>query len=933
MAYVRKGWEAGAPADEFIWFCQTCMGSEFDEASAEADDPMLCCECGEPHQKKKYFFIYHERSHKYDPDKEYCKQCFVELADMKVNPIGHPIPLEDFSFILLGLVPMDMRESFVCKYQAELIAFLEAELQPAFEAFKLSEAWQGFIPAAAGQSTQDEDLVQVLSKEADSAKDASLPNQAAGETAELQASDSFADYEPAKLDYGPPHVEHVVESASLACVAPVDITWKLSLPADLLASGALSRVQLEAVVYAVQQHEKILPTGARAGFFIGDGTGVGKGREGAAIILENFIRGRTRAVWFTCNTDLAVDAMRDLRDIGAGEIPLLSLSSAGYGKIEDLFDEGVLLVTYSCLVASSAGKGTRYEQLVEWLGERFDGVFLFDEAHKAKGAAMDQPVGRAVVGLQQAFLRARVVYLSATGATQVSDMSYMTRLGLWGAGTHFTNFKEFAAVLSSSSANGGMEMLAVQLKSSGAYLARSLGLRGVDFHLEVATLSDAQRRVYDQTASLWLYIHEEVALLHSRGLFRSVGGVLASAQTKCFQQVLLSFKVDEIQRQVRRALRAGKCAVIGLQSTGETAVKRAMGSGTDATLERLVSPAAEAIEIMIDTIERACDRSTSVWSSSSVSTFRQGVLSRLANIDLPPSAIDALIDYFGANVAEMTGRAKRLLRKADGSGYRLVTRSERGVPVSGINLLERQRFQSGEKLIAILSDAGATGVSLHADTNEGSQRRRVHIVPEIGFCASKIVQQFGRTHRTNQLMPPEYVLLMCESAGEALTGSAVARKLEGLGALTKGDKMAGQGETGGLGVNLETRSGQRALTDFMLMLNAGAQQDLSDKVRLHVAGAVDVKHLLTRLQLVPFKAQLQLLRAFTRKIKSNESATASQLAATSVVVTKESVIFKSRRNASETVTLKEIEVAGGLPVHATFAHRPCPRRFLCRTLN
>ena len=56
-------------------------------------------------------------------------------------------------------------------------------------------------------------------------------------------------------------------------------------------------MQLEAVVYALQQHERMLPSGQRAGFFIGDGTGVGKGRELAAIIWENWIRGRRRAVW------------------------------------------------------------------------------------------------------------------------------------------------------------------------------------------------------------------------------------------------------------------------------------------------------------------------------------------------------------------------------------------------------------------------------------------------------------------------------------------------------------------------------------------------------------------------------------------------------------------------------------------------------------
>ena len=156
----------------------------------------------------------------------------------------------------------------------------------------------------------------------------------------------------------------------------------------------------------------------------------------------------------------------------------------------------------------------------------------------------------------------------------------------------------------------------------------------------------------------------------------------------------------------------------------------------------------------------------------------------------------------------MTGRTHRLVKThaADGtSAFTLTSRAERGTPQSKINLVERARFQSGEKLIAILSDAGATGFSLHADKTQHNQRRRLHIVPELGWSAAKVVQQFGRTHRTNQLMPPEYVLLTCECAGESLTGSAVARKLEGLGALTKGDKTAGRGETGGLGTNLETQ--------------------------------------------------------------------------------------------------------------------------------
>lgn len=46
-----------------------------------------------------------------------------------------------------------------------------------------------------------------------------------------------------------------------------------------------------------QQHEVILQNKQRAGFLIGDGAGVGKGRTVAGIILENYLRGRKKALW------------------------------------------------------------------------------------------------------------------------------------------------------------------------------------------------------------------------------------------------------------------------------------------------------------------------------------------------------------------------------------------------------------------------------------------------------------------------------------------------------------------------------------------------------------------------------------------------------------------------------------------------------------
>lgn len=107
-----------------------------------------------------------------------------------------------------------------------------------------------------------------------------------------------------------------METASLASVAPPDIAYELAAHRELVDAAALSALQLESVVYACQRHEQRLADGSRAGFFIGDGAGVGKGRTIAGLVYENWKRGRRRHLWISIGADLRVDARRDLDDVG-----------------------------------------------------------------------------------------------------------------------------------------------------------------------------------------------------------------------------------------------------------------------------------------------------------------------------------------------------------------------------------------------------------------------------------------------------------------------------------------------------------------------------------------------------------------------------------------------------------------------------------------
>src|SRR5690606_11015577 len=123
--------------------------------------------------------------------------------------------------------------------------------------------------------------------------------------------------------------------------------------------------------------------------------------------------------------------------------------------------------------------------------------------------------------------------------------------------------------------------------------------------------------------------------------------------------------------------------------------------------------------------------------------------------------------------------------------------------------------------------AGGTGRSYHADRGAKNQRLRVHYLLEAGWKADTTIQGLGRSNRTNQAQPPLFRPIATDVKAEKRFLSTIARRLDTLGAITRGQR-----QTGGQGLfraedNLEGDQARAALRQFYCWLAQGAIQSCS----------------------------------------------------------------------------------------------------------
>ncbi|MEO6094106.1 MAG: strawberry notch-like NTP hydrolase domain-containing protein, partial [Novosphingobium sp.] len=629
------------------------------------------------------------------------------------------------------------------------------------------------------------------------------------------------------------HPTPLVESLAMGSItAPVPEAVP-QLPCHLIAAGILSAAQAETLIYATSAHTRDIPgryepddKGCtlrpavegqfyRMGYFLGDGTGAGKGRQVASVILDRWVRGERRHIWISKNEALLEDARRDWTALGGLPIDIQPLGQWKLGFPVGMRD-GILFVTYPTL-RSGRADATRLDQILGWADEDFDGVIAFDEAHAmanaaggegSRGKVKGSEQGIAGVRLQNLLPRARVLYASATGASDVNNLAYATRLGLWGPETAFATCETFVADIR----DGGiaaMELVARDLKSLGLYTARALSFAGVEYEILEHRMTAGQIAVYDAYAEAWAIIHANLreALEATRIVDEDSGetlnpgakaaalSVFEGTKQRFFAQLLLSMKLPSLLPAIDAALVDGNAVVVQLVSTAEAMLDRRLAELTDGEREALeidLSPR----EAVVDYLARSfpvrlmavfIDENGDPRSEPMLDDEGRPVLCRAALAArermieqlcaLPPiaTALDAIIERFGVDkVAEVTGRSRRLIIGQDGR-QKVQSRSPRA------NLAETQAFMDGDKRILVFSDAGGTGRSYHADLAAKNQARRVHFLLEPGWRADAAIQGLGRTNRTNQASAPLFRPVTTDVRGERRFISTIARRLDSLG--------------------------------------------------------------------------------------------------------------------------------------------------------
>ena len=624
------------------------------------------------------------------------------------------------------------------------------------------------------------------------------------EDEEASTFDIYAQYQ-SLVTGGSVHPTQLCSSTNLSDLLPPEIKSSLQsyLHESIVENPNLSNTQLEAI--ALARRRNIVD---KLGFIVGDGTGVGKSRIflGYASNHHAFIDPQTKKPPRTLIVsvgNLYNDVKHDAKEIGfkGGICNGTILPRKGAGDIS--IAESTLFISHNVISTFTPKK------LMRWLLEKKkvvtpgrEPILIIDEAHRCGN---NTKRGIAATELLDACHEAGVhmVVLSATIASNVKQLGLVSRIaGLERSEVHpqhpVDNFHAFSTVLKRLG-EAGLESVTMQLRTSGGFCARTLGMAGVEFELVEANMSTVDAERYEAASTLWKDLYE----IPNIWTTPTMVSVFHSANLRFFKGLAMLNRLPAVISTAIDALERGESVLLTCLSTDEAAICRSAEADEDAgeetEVERVGDNEAETrlkngalldciLQVIAFVKKHVSLDSTLEKISEIEARARSAGFPVVGALDMAKHRLSMAQNNDRSKVVELTGRQKQVKcdfenDPSDKMNWTIVHREE-------TLLAGKQRFQEGSATVSILSAAASTGVSLH-DTNG---RRRCVIAMELPYSAVAFTQMAGRTHRSGQHSEPKIVMVTCpDLKAESRFAASICSRLTQLGAIAMADRRSGAG--------------------------------------------------------------------------------------------------------------------------------------------
>ena len=624
----------------------------------------------------------------------------------------------------------------------------------------------------------------------------------------------------------------------------IDEFIKIELGYDTIeeAHQALAAEQMDSVAMAIYQMKQ------GQALIIGDQTGVGKGRQMAALIRWAVQRGE-KPVFITQKADLFSDIYRDLVDVGSGDLvpfifnsdgamvdskgntvhkPLSSAEMAkvfASGALPDEYDFAVL--TYSQVNTGDAVSQQEMEEAAKKSGARTkksknvkngkatpkatflraiakDNYLFLDESHTAAGSSNTGAYLQSILRGAKA-----ATFASATFAKRPDTMP------LYAIRTAMSQAKVDPDKMISIIEKGGVtlqEIMSRELTNAGQMVRRERDMSDVVTDWKTITDPETVRRArenYDRTIAAFNAIikfqedyvkpmiealdMELAVMAESAGVKRGTDkmGVenvpFASKTYNYTKQLMLALKVDAIADEVEAEINAGRHPVIALESTMESSIKDyAAGEIIDEPTFS-ASLLKELDTVMQYTVkDEDGNERHERYSPQALGPAGEKAYYELQDF-IRESTSDIFISPLDAIIECLNDKGYKVGELTGRNMY--VERNDDGRVVvkrrTDKDKKKMQReFNSGALDVLILNKSASTGISLHASEKFSDQRQRSMIIAQPLSDINDYMQMIGRIDRTGQVHRGYYINLGLPVPAENRFLMMLSTKLKSLNANT-----------------------------------------------------------------------------------------------------------------------------------------------------